>query len=314
MHGLVGSWLARRDIYTPSIGRMSFVPEWELIQWSKIKHFVQNDTALGKDSVWTEAVFAGWDRHNPALPDHGWVSGTMYWRRIVCAWRWFHSCSLRCCGCPWFPHHSYRAIAWADQGLDEEQIPDAWARESLLQSQHEHWMQFGTLHNWHPTVALHVMIFVTFQTIVSSPVAMPMARKRRNTQPNEEAYIMAIYCLMIKRLMDSMTVIQPVITYAIGVISQSKCTPSNPHMVALMPIYWYWYSKTYCQLLFGMTLGVAGNSIAQCYVYLDWAGYLDNYNLTSGSVITCSEAVDCRSRNRCWLPSPQWMANVMPLA
>jgi len=95
--------------------------------------------------------------------------------------------------------------------------------------------------------------------------------------------------------MYAMTATQPDITYAIGDLSWYNHDPSNEHMVALKRVFQYLNGMKDWPLRLGGALGEGG---LKCYVDSEHAGCPDDYQSTSGLVITFRGAVDWRSRKQ----------------
>jgi len=128
----------------------------------------------------------------------------------------------------------------------------------------------------------------------SRPVATPMAMKLHKRKPDEEACDPTIYQSMIGSLMYTMTATRPDIAYAIGVLSWYNHDPSNEHMIALKHVFRYLNRTKDWRLRFG---GEEEGAL-RCYVDSDYAGCPDDYQSTSGLVITFGGAVDWRSRKQ----------------
>ena len=151
----------------------------------------------------------------------------------------------------------------------------------------------------HHTIDIHRhsyirMILAKFKMDESRPGTMPMAMKLQKRKPDKEACNPTIYQSMIGRLMYAMTATRPDIAYAIGGLSRYNQDPSNEHMVALKPVFRYFNGTKNWRLCFGGE----GDAALKCYVNSDYAGCLDDYESTSGLVITLGGAVDWRSRKQ----------------
>jgi len=132
------------------------------------------------------------------------------------------------------------------------------------------------------------------------PVATPMAMKLQKRKPDKEACDPTIYRSMIGSLMYAMTATRPDIAHAIGVLSRYNHHTSNEHRVALKRVMRYLNSTKDWRLRFRGALGGAlqGEGTLTFYVDSDYAGCPDDYESTSGLVITFRGAVDWRSRKQ----------------
>jgi len=105
---------------------------------------------------------------------------------------------------------------------------------------------------------------------------------------------------MIISRMYAMTATWPDIAYAIGVLSRYNHHPSNEHMVALKRVLWYLNGTKDWRLHSGgalgaSTLGREREGALRCYVDSEYAGFPDDYKLTSGLVINFGGLVHRRS-------------------
>ena len=150
-------------------------------------------------------------------------------------------------------------------------------------------------------------ILVKFRMDEWTPITTPMAMKIPERKPNEEAGDPIIYQPMIGSFMYTMAATRPHITYAIGVLPQYNHVPSNEHMVALSHVFRYlnymkdWRVRFRDPLrgaLAASILGGGREGTLGCYVNPDYAGCPDDYELTSGLLITFGWAVDWRTRNQ----------------
>jgi len=113
--------------------------------------------------------------------------------------------------------------------------------------------------------------------------------------------------------MYAMTATRPDITYAIGVLSQDNHDPSNEHMIALKREFRYLNRTKDWRRRFSRALGGEGEGALGCYVDSDYAGCPDDYNSTSGLVITFGGGLTGNWQNRNRRPSPLLMPNTMSL-
>ena len=143
-------------------------------------------------------------------------------------------------------------------------------------------------------------ILAKFRMVESRPVATPMALRHHKRNTAKEACDPSIYYSMIRSLMYAMTATRPDIAYAIGDISWYNHDPSNEHRVALKRVFRYLNGTKDWELSFGGALrgALEGEGTPRCYVDSDYVGCPDDYQSTSGLVITFRGAVDWRSRKQ----------------
>jgi len=151
----------------------------------------------------------------------------------------------------------------------------------------------------HHTIDIHQhsyirTILAKFRMDESRPVATPMTMKLHKRKPDEEACDPTIYQSMIRSLMYAITTTQRDIAYAVGVLRRYNHDPSNEHMVAIKRVVRYLHGTKDWRLHLGGAL--EGESPLRCYVESDYAGCPDDYQSTSGVIITFGGAVDWRSR------------------
>jgi len=153
----------------------------------------------------------------------------------------------------------------------------------------------------HHTIDIHQhsyirTILAKFRMDESRLVATPMAMKLHNRKPDEEACDPTIYQSMIGSHGYAMTATRPDIAYAIGDLSRYNHDPRNEHMVALKHMFRYLNGTKDWRLRVGGE--GEGEGALRCYVDSVYAGCPDDYQSTSGLVITFGGAVSWRSRKQ----------------